>query len=93
MQQTGNLILSKKKSSPVKLRAVTLFSFFCKHLCCSSHFLVTKRSASPLSDAVTLRFSAHRCCILHQEIHELKDQIQDVESKYTQNLKEVKVQA
>lgn len=26
-----------------------------------------------------------------QEIHELKDQIQDVESKYNQNLKEVKV--
>uniref|UniRef100_A0A672FSV2 Leucine rich repeat (in FLII) interacting protein 1a n=1 Tax=Salarias fasciatus TaxID=181472 RepID=A0A672FSV2_SALFA len=26
----------------------------------------------------------------HQEIHELKDQIQDVESKYSQNLKEVK---
>ncbi|CAF88391.1 unnamed protein product, partial [Tetraodon nigroviridis] len=26
-----------------------------------------------------------------KEIHELKDQIQDVEIKYTQNLKEVKV--
>lgn len=37
-----------------------------------------------------------RCCLcccftLHQEIHELKDQIQDVEIKYTQNLKEAKV--
>jgi predicted site-specific integrase-resolvase len=30
-------------------------------------------------------------CSSHQEIHELKDQIQDVESKYMQNLKEVKV--
>lgn len=41
-----------------------------------------------------LHFSAHCCsccCTLLQEIHELKDQIQDVEIKYTQNLKEVKV--
>lgn len=45
------------------------------------------------SDAVTLRFSARRCCTLYQEIHELKDQIQDVEIKYTQNLKEAKVWA
>lgn len=45
----------------------------------------------PFSDAVTMRFSAQCCCTLHQEIHELKDQIQDVETKYTQNLKEVKV--
>uniref|UniRef100_A0A8C3AHN9 LRR binding FLII interacting protein 1 n=1 Tax=Cyclopterus lumpus TaxID=8103 RepID=A0A8C3AHN9_CYCLU len=42
------------------------------------------------SDVVALCCSAHCCCTLHQEIHELKDQIQDVESKYTQNLKEVK---
>uniref|UniRef100_A0AAX7U4Y7 Leucine rich repeat (in FLII) interacting protein 1a n=1 Tax=Astatotilapia calliptera TaxID=8154 RepID=A0AAX7U4Y7_ASTCA len=43
---------------------------------------------------VTLCFSAHLCCCccctLYQEIHELKDQIQEVEAKYTQNLKEVK---
>lgn len=53
-------------------------------------------AAARFSFALMLPFSAHccsRCCTLLQEIHELKDQIQDVEIKYTQNLKEVKVSA
>lgn len=54
----------------------------------------TRIVAARCSVALMPHFSAHccsRCCALLQEIHELKDQIQDVEIKYTQNLKEVKV--
>lgn len=60
---------------------VLLLSSSCRQTVCTVTF----------SDDVPLCFSAHCCCALHQEIHELKDQIQDVESKYTQNLKQVKV--
>lgn len=53
--------------------------------------LIAQTFCATFSDAVTLRFSVHCCLTRHQEIHELKDQIQDVETKYMQNLKEVKV--
>uniref|UniRef100_A0A671V9P2 LRR binding FLII interacting protein 1 n=1 Tax=Sparus aurata TaxID=8175 RepID=A0A671V9P2_SPAAU len=67
------------------------FSFFLRTLV--SLLSLPAHQTFCFSDAdVTLRFSAHCCCCftLHQEIHELKDQIQDVELKYTQNLKEAK---
>lgn len=66
-------------------------------LCSLSLFApANTRIAARFSFALMLQCSAHccsRCCTLLQEIHELKDQIQDVEIKYTQNLKEVKVSA
>ncbi len=72
---------------------------FCEVLCLhtASFFLQTlvllchQTFCITFSDAITPRFSAHFCRTFHQEIHELKDQIQDVEIKYTQNLKEAKV--
>uniref|UniRef100_A0A8C9XKC7 Leucine rich repeat (in FLII) interacting protein 1a n=1 Tax=Sander lucioperca TaxID=283035 RepID=A0A8C9XKC7_SANLU len=67
-----------------------LFSFFPQTLVLLFSLAGHQTLCVPFSAAVTLRFSAHCCCTLHQEIHELKDQIQDVETKYTQNLKEVK---
>lgn len=59
-------------------------------LCCLAN---TRLFAACFSFAPMLRFSCSLLLPLLQEIHELKDQIQDVEIKYTQNLKEVKVSA
>lgn len=42
--------------------------------------------------SMLLSLSSPLPCSSPQDIHELKDQIQDVESKYMQSLKEVKVQ-
>lgn len=75
----------------MKFRAVMSFSFLLQTPLLLLSLPAHQTFCATFSDAVTLRFSAHCCCALHQEIHELKDQIQDVETKYMQNLKEVKV--
>lgn len=85
---------NRQRNVSVKVHAVMSFSFFLQTLV--SLLSLPAHQTFCFSDAdVTLRFSAHCCCCftLHQEIHELKDQIQDVELKYTQNLKEAKVSA